>query len=305
LAVPQVLSYIFSDLPLKILALLLALLLWAWAVLDRSYVTDVAVPVTLGRVETKKVISGFETREAIVKLEGKGRDLVGMRLQRPEFRLTVPEGRAGIMELKLDPADLTLPKNLAITSITPEYVELQLNEAGRRAVRVDVPTKGDPAKGFTVTSVKPVSRVRLVGPVDDVGLFAAVSTESLNLAKFRVPDTIWLPVIPPDEDGFSTEPETVAVEVLVEKEGARIFLGVPVKVVAPEGHEVSVEPTEAQIVVAGAASRLDELAAEDIIARIPLEGLEPGQHRLAAEIELPEEFNLIKCEPSHFLVEIK
>lgn len=302
---PRVLSYIFSDLPLKILALILALLLWAWAVLDRSYVTDVSVRVTLNRVETKKVISGFETREAIVKLEGKGRDLIGMRLQRPKFKLTVPEGRAGILQLKLDQADLALPQNLTVTSITPEYVELQLNEAGRRAVRVDVPTRGNPAKGFTVTSVKPVSRVRLVGPIDDVGLYAAVTTESLNLARFREPDTVWMPVIPPDEDGFSTEPETVAIEVLVEKEGARIFLGVPVSVAAPQARDVSVEPTEAQIVVAGAASRLDELAAEDIIARIPLEGLEPGKHRLAAEIELPDYFKLIKCEPSHFLVEIK
>ena len=36
---------------------------------------------------------------------------------------SVPEGRAGVMELRLNAADLELPAGLAVRSITPEFIE--------------------------------------------------------------------------------------------------------------------------------------------------------------------------------------
>ena len=293
------------NLPLEILALVIAVLLWFNAVLDRSYVTSITVPVLLDRIETKKVISEFETRAAIVTLEGKGKDLLGLRLSRPRFRLTVPEGRAGIHQLKLAAADLRIPAKLDIRSINPEAVELRLNEVGTRRVGVKVPVRGTPAKGLTITDIKPVSQVELVGPKDDVRLHATVFTESLDLKRVTGDDTLRLRVIPPEGDNFSTEPETVGVVVAVDKEEARIFLGIPIGLIAPESVRASVKPAEAQIAVAGPESRLGRLQPVDIKARIKLSGIEPGQHRLAAEIALPPEFHLIKCEPALFEVTVE
>ncbi len=302
---PRILRAIFSDLPFKILALVIAVFLWFIAVLDRSYVTSITVPVVLGRIETKKIISDFETHLADVTFEGKGKDLLDLHLHQPEFRLTVSEGRAGIHQLKLKPADLKLPRNLTVRSIAPEYVKLKLNEVRTRRVKVKVPLKGQPPKGFTITRIRPGSNVQLTGPKEDIGLFATVFTESLNLGKVRQTDTLQLRVVPPEEEGFSTKPESVPVVVTVEKEEARIFLGIPVKTIAPKSLRVRVKPTEAQIAVAGPSVLLNKLKPTDITARIKISGLKPGHYRLAAEIVLPVKFHLIKCEPSLFNVTIQ
>jgi YbbR domain-containing protein len=93
--------------------------------------------------------------------------------------------------------------------------------------------------------------------------------------------------------------------VTIEKEGARIFLAIPVRVETQTERKVTVEPKQAQIAVAGPSSRLDQLKPADITARIKVADLEPGQHRLAAEIVLPPGFQLVRCEPSLFDVTVR
>ncbi|MBN2537472.1 hypothetical protein JXB37_04245 [candidate division WOR-3 bacterium] len=301
----SVLRFLFGDIGLKILALLIAAFIWFIAVLNREYVTSYRVPVSLDNVETRKIISEFETRHAEVAIAGKGSDLVTLRLKTPKFSLTVPEGRAGIMQLRLNAADLDLPAGLSVRGMTPEFVELRLNEVGTRAVAVDVPTRGRPAEGLTIAAIRPVTRVEIVGPEDEVRLYSRVYAESLDLGRVRASDTLTLRVMPPDAEGFSTNPETVRVVVEVEKEAARIFLGVRVVPAAPESRDVTVEPDVAQIVVAGPASRLDDLKPEQVRARVETAGLEPGEHRFAADISLPAEFRLVRCEPARFRVTIR
>jgi len=303
--VSSVLRFFFGNLGIKLTALIVAGFLWFVAVLDRNYVTSFNVPVVLDKVETKKIVSDFESRTAEVRIEGRGRDLLFLRLRQPRFLLTVPEGMPGVKQLRLNPAELEIPANLSIRAIVPEYVELRLNEVGSRRVAVEVPTRGEPAKGLSIVGIEPLDRVTLLGPEDDVRLYATVYTESLALGRLRRTDTLTLRVLPPDEDGFKTDPEEVKVAVTLEKEEARIFLGVAVGVAAPEGHTAEVRPAEAQIAVAGPSSRLDELKPADISARVKLADLPPGEHRLAAEITIPAGFHLLNCEPALFDVTIR
>ncbi len=301
----SVIRWIFSDLASKIVALVFAVFLWFYAVLDRSYVTTFEVPVVLHDVQTKKIISEFQTQVATVQIEGRGKDLVGLRLRQPQFKVTVPEARAGVQLLRLNPADLLLPPQLVVRSITPEHVELKLNDVGTRRVVIEVPERGKPQTGMTVSSVTPVTGVTLVGPVEDMSLYATVFTESLDLAALRGSDTLWLRVLAPDAQGFSVDPGSVRVAVTVEKEAARIFLGVPVKTAGAEGADVSIEPAEAQIAVAGPQARLEPLKLEDIAAQVKVTGLTKGKHRVAAEIVLPDGVHLVKCEPALFEVTVR
>lgn len=304
LVVP-LLRFIFADIPQKVIALFIAVFLWFTAALDRSYVTSFSVPVTMGEVTTSKIITGFETRAATVTVEGKGRDLVGLRLRNPSFRLNIPELRAGAHRFGLDPASLNLPKTLTLRAIAPESVELRLSEVDKRTVTVQIPIKGQPAKGLTVTASSAATEAILVGPQEDISMFAAVVTESVDLARFRQSETLLLRVVPPSEDGFTVEPESVKVFVAVDREAARIFPSIPVRAVAPTSRSVTVTPKEAQIAVAGPAGRLDDLKPEDIVARIKVANLEPGQRRLPAEIVLPSGFHLVRCVPGLFEVTVR
>jgi YbbR domain-containing protein len=301
----QVLQSILRDLPLKIVAVVTAVFIWFFGVLDRTYTTSFTVPVVLNKTESKRVISDIDTKSAVVTIEGKGKDLIGVHFRQVEFHVTPPEGKVGDKQLKLSVADLKLPSNVNVRSVNPENVELRMSEAASKAVAVQIPTTGQPASGLTVIVNRPATQVRLLGSEDDLKLVNAVYTETLNLASVTEPGIRRLRVLVPPGGFLGTEPESVDVNITTEKEGARIFLGVPVQVVAPEGRKAEIEPSEAQIAVAGPASRIDSLKLEDILAQVKVSGLQPGGYRLAAEISLPAEFHLVKCEPQLFDVTVR
>jgi YbbR domain-containing protein len=260
--------------------------------------------VVLVRSEAKRLLAHVDAARATVVLAGRGRDLVSIRPGRLQFTLAPTEAKLGKKQLRLTAAELRLPPNVALVSVEPEYVELRVNEASARMVAVAVPVAGRAAGGVAVVVNRPPATVRLLGPEDEVRLIAGVSTETLNLASVTQPGTVRLRVIAPDGP-YSTEPESVDVSVALEREGARIFLGIPVKAIAPSGRTVEVDPVEAQIAVAGPATVIDSLKAEQIAAVIKIVGLGPGDYRLAAEIVLPPEFHLVKCEPQLFDVTVK
>ncbi|MEO0085668.1 MAG: hypothetical protein ABIK37_03460 [candidate division WOR-3 bacterium] len=302
----ELLRVLLSNIGLKILALVLAVLLWVYAALDRSYDVTVTVPVVAVRRQSgEAVVTDVDVRSAEVTLTGKGRDLLRVRAKQLGFRPSVPEGRTGTRQVKLAAADLKLPSGVIARAIEPEQVELKLSPAMSRTVNVLVPTRGQVGSGMTVVGLTPLTTVTIVGPAEALGLFSSVATETLNLSTVARDCTLRLGLAQPVEPGVSLDPDTVAVEVRLAREGAKIFLGVPVKVVAPPTIQVELDPEEAQIAVAGPAAKLDSLTKEQVSARIKIAGLKPGEHRLAAEIVLPPGFRLVKCEPQLFDITIR
>jgi YbbR domain-containing protein len=147
--------------------------------------------------------------------------------------------------------------------------------------------------------------VKLSGTEEDLKVASAATTETLDLAGVTTPGRRRLKVVAPEGGRYSVEPESVDVVIGLEKEGARIFLGLPVRSVGAGAQRVEIDPTEAQIAVAGPESRIGSLKQSDIAAQVRVSGLGPGDYQLAAEITLPPGFHLVKCEPQLFDVIVK
>ncbi len=303
--VVHLLRIITSNLGLKILALFFAVFLWLVAVLDRSYEVRVRVPIVLGdQRQEARVITDVDARTAVVTISGKGKELLRLRSQRLEFRPVVPEGRFGSRQIKLNVSDLNLPGNLTVRAVEPEMIEVRLGPAASREVRVTVPTKGQPGGGMMVSELRVNTPVRVTGTAADIEQITEIYTETLDLSSVRSNEVRRLAVQMP-RAGVTCTPETVEVEIQLEKEGARILLGLPVRVLAPPTCEVRVEPAEAQVAIAGPADRIDSIEPSDITVQIKISSLSPGQYRLGADVVLPEKFRLVKIEPLLFDVTVR
>jgi hypothetical protein len=301
----QLLRFVTRDGSLKLLALFIAGFLWVVAVLDRTYDVRVVVPIAAVRSDAKQVIPDIDVKSTVATLEGKGRDLLGLKPRQLAFRLEVPDGKVGTRRLQLSPAALKLPPDVRVRTLDPDNVELKLVAASSRLLPVQVPTKGQPASGVALSVNEPPAQVRLSGTDEDLKVAAAVTTETLDLATVTEPGRRRLKVLPPEDGRYALAPESVDVVIGLEKEGARIFLGLPVVPAGAAAGRIEVEPTEAQIAVAGPASRIASLKQSDISAQIRASGLAPGEYQLAAEIILPPGFHLVKCEPQLFDVIVK
>jgi carbon monoxide dehydrogenase subunit G len=301
----QLLRLVTRDVSLKVLALFIAGFFWVIAVLDRTYDVRVVVPITAARSNTKQVIPDIDVKSTVVTLEGKGRDLLGVKSQQLAFRLQIPDGKVGTRQLQLSPAALKLPPDVRVRTLDPNNVELKLSAAASRMVQVQVATKGQPASGVALSVNEPPAQVRLSGTEEDLKVASAVTTETLDLATVTEPGRRRLKVVPPEAGRYAVQPESVDVVIGLEKEGARIFLGLPVAPVGADAQRVEIDPTEAQIAVAGPGSRIASLKQSDIAAQVRVSGLAPGEYQLAAEITLPPGFHLVKCEPQLFDVIVK
>jgi YbbR domain-containing protein len=301
----QLLRLVTQDVSLKVLALFIAGFFWVVAVLDRTYDVRVVVPIAAARSDAKQVIPDIDVKNTVVTLEGKGRDLLGVKSRQLAFRLEIPDGKVGTRQLQLSPAALKLPPDVRVRALDPDNVELKLSAADSRLVQVQVPTRGQPASGTALSVNEPPAQVRLSGTEEDLKLASAVTTETLDLATVTEPGRRRLKVVPPEDGRYAIQPESVDVVIGLEKEAARIFLGLAVAPVGAGAERAEIDPTEAQIAVAGPASRIASLKQSDISAQIKISGLAPGEYQLAAEITLPPGFHLVKCEPQLFDVIVK
>ena len=301
----QLLRFVTHDVSLKVLALFIAGFFWVIAVLDRTYDVRVTVPIAATRSQAKQVIPDVDVKSTIATLEGKGRDLLGVKPRQLAFRLEIPDGKVGTRQIQLSPAALKLPPDVRVRALDPDNVELKLSAASSRLVAVQVPTKGQPASGMALSINDPPAQVRLSGTDEDLRAAPAVVTETLDLAAVTEPGRRRLKVVPPEDGRYAVQPESVDVVIGLEKEGARIFLGVPVAPAGAAPDRVEVDPTEVQIAVAGPASRIASLKQSDIAAQIKVSGLAPGEYQLTADIVLPPGFRLVKSEPQQFDVIVK
>ncbi|MBN2465504.1 hypothetical protein JXD38_07775 [candidate division WOR-3 bacterium] len=299
------LRIVTQNVSLKILALLIAFFFWAVAVLDRTYDVRVAVPISAAKPSGRQVVTDIDAKNTMVTLEGKGRDLLGVRPRHLTFQLEVPDGKLGTRQLQLSPAALKLPPDVRVRALDPDNVELKLGAASSRKVPVQVPTKGHAPSGVALSVNDPPAQVSLSGTEEDLRAAMPVQTETLDLATVNAPGRRRLQVIPPDDARYSVEPESIDVVIELEKEVARIFLGLPVAPVGIDPQRIEMDPTEAQIAVAGPASSINTLKHTDITAQVRVSGLVPGDYQLAAEITLPPGFHLVKCEPQLFDVTVK
>jgi len=299
------LRFLTRDVSLKVLALLIAFFFWVVAVLDRTYDVRVVVPISAAKPGSKQVITDIDAKNTTATLEGKGRDLIGVRSRQLAIRLEVPDGKLGTRQIELSPAAIKLPPDVRVRALDPDNVELKVGAAASRLVPVEVPTRGQAASGTALSVNDPPAEVKLSGSEGDLKVAPPVETETLDLATVTTPGRRRLKVLPPGDARYSVEPESVDVVIGLEKEAARIFLGLPVTPAGLDAQRVDIDPTEAQIAVAGPASRINSLKQTDITAQVRVSGLGPGDYQLAPEITLPPGFHVVKCEPQLFDVTVK
>ena len=300
------LRFLLRDFHLKVIALFVAAVVWLYALLERTHTVALDLPVTQGRLPSGMVVASIDTGRVRAQVSGKGRDLMLLRLRNPAVRLNLTAENPGRVRVKLAQEQTNLPASVQLVSARPEYVNVDLDQQSRRMVKVMVPLRGKPPSGFVVTSARTQENAYLTGPAEEIGLVAALMTESLSLGEFTEPAERRLRVLAPEGKKFRVEPDSVSVAIRVEREETRVFPDVALTIIKPAVHNVVVKPATARVTVAGAAGTIRDLTLQGISASLKVTDTFPkGQRRMPCEIALPSGVTLVKCEPTLFDVEIK
>lgn len=170
---------------IKLLALLLAFVLWVYVSNEQNPVREKILTVTLEHtgLSSPFLITGGLPESVKVRVQGNRNQLAN--LAPVDFRavVNIPEGKTGDFSL---PVQVSTPAGLRVAQVTPEEIRVSVDRILERQISVAVSLRGTPAQGFTALApVYQPSTVTAKGPsrvVNEISQATAV-VDIQNAAK--------------------------------------------------------------------------------------------------------------------------
>lgn len=161
---------------LKLLALVLAILLWfvAWGM--ASGTKDIqSVPIKVKNLRPNLAYA-LDTYEVNLKVVAKKGDLNNLKVEDFEATLDLMYWEKGTYNQKIE---IKSPKGVEIISITPDNLVVRIEDKMEKEVRIEGVFEGIPAKDYLVGSSKiEPEKVKAIGPKSEI--------DSLNKATIRI-----------------------------------------------------------------------------------------------------------------------
>ena len=285
-------GWLFDNLGLKLVALLLALLVYLNVYTERPANLIVSFPLQVVDLADSLSLSGAVPATVQAELRGGGKQLLRMRLTEPQVKLSLAGVGVGRYERALMAVDLPVPADVTVERlVSPRTVELQVERKAHRRLAVAARVEGVPAGGVVWTGdllVEP-TKVEVTGPQQALATLDSVRLDAVRINGKR--DTVSAAVeadaLP---DWCTMDPEKVTVTVPLEPEASR---RVTVRVESPRGAEAyTVTPERVTVTVSARRSLLPAGA----LAEIRVHWLAPAApellvgHRVGLRVgHLPDE----------------
>jgi YbbR domain-containing protein len=193
-----------DNLGIKIVALLMAGVLWFYAVSEQEQTKTLDVPVELTGLEGGRVqVAGKIPDTVKVTVQGKGSDL--FRLTGEDLCAAIdlrnqPEGEVSVA---IKPENIVGPTTEPLKYISVEGgedIQLEITRLGEKQVNVRVRHTGLPAPGmsyFIGFNIAANSRVTIIGPRSALAGVDYVETEPVDLTGHDSDFTVTVKLIPP------------------------------------------------------------------------------------------------------------
>ena len=299
----------FRNFWLKLLALLLAAVLWLTVAGEHVVERTLRVPLELRNVPDQLEIVGDPPMTVDVRVRGSSALLGRMDPGDLIAILDLESARPGSRLFHLRTDEVRHPYGVEVAQITPVTISLELERSVRRSVPVVPAVEGDPAPGYVLgRAMSAPETVGGIGPGRRLRELARATTEPISVAGARtnVTDVVTIGVSDSALRLVEAQSATVTVEVLpapVERD----LPGVPIRWRNLGANLTArIEPTVLRVTVRGRRPALDTIRPEALDAFVDLAGLGPGQYNLRVQVDTTQnDFGVSSMDPSVVRVTIK
>jgi len=227
---------LLDNLGLKLVALLLAVLVYLNVYTDRPATMIVSFPIQVIDLPDSLSLSGSAPAVVQAELRGTAKQLIRLRVTEPPVKVSLAGVGVGHFERALGVEDLPLPVGTQVQLdrlVSPRTIELQVDRKISRLLPLAPALEGQPAPTamWDGTFATDPRRVTVTGPVAALAQLDSVRLQPVSVAGKR--DTVIAKVGAQDlPDWCSMDPDRVEVRVPLE---TRLVRRVPVEVEAPHG----------------------------------------------------------------------
>lgn len=284
---------LLDSLPLKLMSLGLAVLLWLLVAGERTSEMGLSVPVELQNFPRELELTGEPVNAVEVRL----RASPGMIQRIVPGEVSAQVNLVGFGEgehiVHLTEDSIRMPFGVKVVKISPAVLTFHLERTQRKVVPVQPRLLGRPAEGFEVAEVtSQPAEVRVEGPTSRVDEVESAFTEPVSVdgAKETVTDDVTIGIADPLLRVLVT-PRVKVTARIRERHATRTIKGVAVEV---RGGADTPRPHRVDVTVTGPASALPGLVAADVHAYVDAARATGGRVPVAVEIA-----------PGHAGIEVK
>ncbi|MBE6363066.1 MAG: hypothetical protein E7054_05370 [Lentisphaerae bacterium] len=230
----HILDFFRKDLWRKIFALFLACLLY-WNLNDREKITKhITVPVDLDIATGLFIPEDFKL-EVRTTVKGTSRALRNLKIK-GTVKVDKDNRQNGKFNIRIDEQNFERRKDVEITRIEPEYVELPVQMYIQRDIKIVPKTDGKVMDGFELKSLEcNPQTIRISGPENEVNAVENIETEILKL-DFDRNFTQKLKLIRPQLSNIvcSATETIVKVEISPRLSIRKVFNNIPIRYLLPQ-----------------------------------------------------------------------
>ena len=299
----------FRHLGLKVVALVLATLLWLTVAGEHVVERIIRVPVEFRNIPTQLEVVGDPPSGVDIRLRGSSTLLSRLDAGDVVAVLDLAHARAGSRIFHIRNEDVRSPFGVEVTQVVPGTVGIELEKSATRVVPVVAQIDGEPSPGYSLgqVTVEP-STVAIVGPESRVRKLANATTEPVTVAGERenVRDVVAVGLLDSSVRLVQPQNVTVIVEVVpapIERE----LKGVPVqhRNLKPGLRASQLTPDKVTVSIRGRRDVLAAVRPDTIEAFVDLAGLDVGRYNLRVQFEPSQQFGISEFQPAEVAVTIR
>jgi YbbR domain-containing protein len=268
-------KFLVENLPLKMISLGLAVLLWYVIAGEKTSEMGVSVPVELQNFPRDLELTGDPTNEVEVRLRASPGIIQRLGPGDISARIDVTGALEGERIVHLTGDSIRVPFGVQVVKVNPASITLNFERTLEKMVPVRPRLLGRPGAGFEVAeSTANPADVRVVGPKSRVHDIESAYTEPVSVegARATVVERVHVGLDDPMLRIQGTPRAEVTVRIR-EVHEARTLSGVPIEVRNGSG---TARPAQARVVLTGPASMLAQVKPEDVRAYVEAAGEQSG-----------------------------
>jgi len=295
-----------TNLGLKLLSIVLALLLWSFVrgakIVEREYripIHYVSLPDSLLFIERPpqemRVLLAGPVQELLLRFQG---------MREMEARIDLSGATAEMDRVVPSLSDITEPKSELVSVqriLQPSVIGVRLARRVERRIPVALDLKRDEKDAYCLADsprVEP-AEVVCVGPEPWLNKLESISTQPIELATRRGESVSDVPLLF-DATRLQCIPERVKVTLTTDRLRSRTLGAVPLTLVPPAraGWSAEMDTSQVTLTVAGPEPRVAALQAQELGLYVDSSRLVPGRYdSLQVIAQLPAWIELVRLEP--------
>lgn len=291
---------------LKLLAVVMAVVLWSMAVGREKAEVGLTVPLELVNFPQDMVVANQVPDGVNIRIRGSVALTRQVQNRRLRFSLDLAGAKEGSNNFTLLPDALALPRGVEVTRLAPGTITVELEALITKRMTLLPVIQGEPVTGYLIDEIRlEPTEVDIRGPEKLLNALTRLWTEPIDVTKMNASAVVLTKPALPDVSMSVLKPVDIKAHLKIsEKIATRPFKDFPVEA-ERTSHAVEFRPKAVELLVRGPINTMSELAAgHGIRVTVNLEGLEPGRYRRPVEVAVPANMEVLKVKPDTVQVKI-